>query len=531
MKFKIMILFAVVLTVSCILFGTGIGVNAAEVIDNGDYVYRLDKDGKSLSIMSYKGNSLYVKLPSKVDKYVVKSVDSAAFMYNDTIKELEISNTIETIHSNAFSECTALKKLIVPENVREIGDSAFSSCKLLKTVKIAEGLKKIGNYCFAGCEKLSELTLPKKIGEIGEYAFFGCSSLENIDLPQRFDRLGSYALEGTKWMGGHKEDFVIVGGGILLKYNGKGGDVVIPDGVKIIGECAFDKNDAVRSIVMSKSVEKIGKSAFGNCSILQKAVLSDNISVIEERAFENCVMLSEIELPQKLGVISEYCFSGCSSLTFIKVPDSVKKIERYAFSECIRLENADIGTGVEKIEDHVFDNCTNLKKLEFPESLKEISSYAGYNCHSLTRVEFKSDVEVPSLVFSDCAHLEEAVFYQKPKSIDVNAFNHCSDKFSLYSSDKNWLEKYAKENKYELKGVNQLNLYKDRGILKADDGEKSMLSGGHTALIVIILAADCGVVIFFGLYVLFSKPPRRAKRKVPAGAQRQTPRHSKEIKR
>ena len=161
-KLKIMLLFSVIFMVSCVLFAVGIKVNAAAIMDNGDYVYRLAEDGKSLSIMNYKGNSLYVKLPAKIDKYVVKSVDSAAFMYNDTIKELEISNTIESIGSNAFSECTALKKLIVPENVREIGDSAFSGCTLLKNVKIADGLQKIGDYCFAGCEKLSEITLPKK---------------------------------------------------------------------------------------------------------------------------------------------------------------------------------------------------------------------------------------------------------------------------------------------------------------------------------------------------------------------------------
>ena len=142
-------------------------------------------------------------------------------------------------------------------------------------------------------------------------------------------------------------------------------------------------------------------------------------------------------------------------------------------------------------------------------------------------MEFSSEVSIPSLAFSDCEHLEEVAFYKKPKNIEVNAFNHCSDKFSLYSSDKKWLEKYAKENKYELKGVNQLSLYKDKGILKADDGEKSMFSGGHTALIVIILISDCAVVVFFGLYVLLSKPPKRAKRKKSAGNRQQPPRHSK----
>ena len=170
---------AVIFTVLAV---PAMNANAAEIIDNGDYIYKLNEDGKTLSIINYKGNSLYLKLPSRVDKYYVTVIESAAFMYNDTIKDLEISETIKEIKSNAFSECKSLKKLTVPENVKVIGDSAFCNCTVLKTVKISEGIQKIGNYCFVGCESLSELTLPQKIDEIGEYAFFGCSELEKIDL-------------------------------------------------------------------------------------------------------------------------------------------------------------------------------------------------------------------------------------------------------------------------------------------------------------------------------------------------------------
>ena len=115
-----------------------LNVRAAEIINNGDYIYRLNEDGKTLSIVNYRGNSLYLKLPSKVDKYDVTVIESGAFMYNETIKDLEVSNTIKEIKSNAFSECKSLKKLTVPENVKEIGDSAFSGCKELKIVKISD---------------------------------------------------------------------------------------------------------------------------------------------------------------------------------------------------------------------------------------------------------------------------------------------------------------------------------------------------------------------------------------------------------
>ena len=526
------IFLTVVMTVLCALFVADAEVMAAKIIDNGDYVYKLQEDGKSLSVMKYSGNSLYVKVPSRVEKYAVTAIESAAFMYNDTIKELEISGSIKEIKSNAFAECKSLKKLSVPLGVNEIGDSAFSGCTSLKTVIISDGTEKIGDYCFAGCEKLTELSLPQKMKEIGKYAFFGCSSLEKIELPKQFEILGSYALEGTKWMASQKEEFVVVGDGILIKYNRENSTINVPDRIKVIGECAFAKNEKVKEIVLPKTVLKIKKAAFEECKSLSRIDLS-NIIEIQENAFKGCAELENVVLSDKLGKISESSFEGCKSIFEIVIPASVKSIGRCAFKGCTGLDIVTFADGAESIQEGAFESCTSLRRLEFPETLKEVNTNMCTGCQSLTRVEFKSAVKIPSVTFSDCSHLSEAVFYKKPADIEVNAFNHCSEKFALYSSDKKWLEKYADQNKYELKGVNQLSLYKDKGVLPAEeDTEKSMFSGGHTALIIIILIVDCGVVVFFAGYVLLSRKRGRKRSSRPvsraeAVMDSRQPRHSK----
>jgi hypothetical protein len=77
-----------------------------------------------------------------------------------------------------------------------------------------------------------------------------------------------------KWYRLYKEssdsDFIIKDG-VLERYTGKGGNVVIPDGVAEIGERAFSHENTyytLKSIVIPNSVTKIEQNAFANCEEL-----------------------------------------------------------------------------------------------------------------------------------------------------------------------------------------------------------------------------------------------------------------------
>ncbi len=81
-------------------------------------------------------------------------------------------------------------------------------------------------------------------------------------------------------------------GYVLEKYTGKGGDVVIPKGVTVIGE----------------------------------------------KAFRFCRSLTSVKLPDGLTSIGYYAFSGCSSLTDIYLPDGVKSIGENAFLDVVHWQ-------------------------------------------------------------------------------------------------------------------------------------------------------------------------------------------------
>ena len=67
---------------------------------------------------------------------------------------------------------------------------------------------------------------------------------------------------------------------ILIDYHGRGGEVVVPEGVTSIGT-AFYRNTKVTSIVIPDSVTFIKERAFYKCYNLKKIVIPDSVQFID----------------------------------------------------------------------------------------------------------------------------------------------------------------------------------------------------------------------------------------------------------
>ncbi|MDE7399370.1 MAG: leucine-rich repeat protein [Oscillospiraceae bacterium] len=105
----------------------------------------------------------------------------------------------------------------------------------------------------------------------------------------------------------------------IVRYNGSGGDVVIPAEINGI------------------RVAEIESRAFENCAGLTGITIPGSVESIGEDAFANCVNLSSVTIENGVREIDEYAFSGCTALTRLDIPESVMEIERFAFSGCLNL--------------------------------------------------------------------------------------------------------------------------------------------------------------------------------------------------
>ena len=116
-------------------------------------------------------------------------------------------------------------------------------------------------------------------------------------------------------------DFVIENG-VLKKYLGSGGDVVIPDGVYEIGTSAFSGCRELTSITIPGSVMRIRMSAFQCCKGLTTVTIPACVDSVEDWAFEGCTGLTDVTVLGSNTIISKGAFYECSPDLCFHVPES-----------------------------------------------------------------------------------------------------------------------------------------------------------------------------------------------------------------
>ncbi len=250
------------------------------------------------------------------------------------------------------------------------------------------------------------------------------------------------------------KDGFIIENEILKEYVGEARKVVIPKGVKIIGEYAF-LNKKITEVVFPDELRIIGKYAFSGCQYLTKATFSEGITIIGEASFSNCIKLAEMILPESVTGIGDGAFSSCCSLTEVKIPKNVSLIGSGAFEDCGNLENISVDANnscyfvkdgllydnkkcliccpggksgdivlpkdITNIGDSAFAYCTWLEDITIPGNVEYIGNYAfaGSNLRNVTISQGVKRIE--NGAFAACA-LESIRIPNSIKSIGAGAF-------------------------------------------------------------------------------------------------------------
>ena len=133
---------------------------------------------------------------------------------------------------------------------------------------------------------------------------------------------------------------------ILTGYNGDVNSeaeeeivITVPDGIKVIGQKAFEGHKNIEKIILPSSVEEIDSYAFFHCTSLAEINL-ENVKYIGIAAFEACNLCDiNIDSAEK---ICKLAFNGNHRLRNITIPKCANCIDIDAFGICYGLETVTV---------------------------------------------------------------------------------------------------------------------------------------------------------------------------------------------
>ncbi len=297
----------------------------------------------------------------------VKSIGREAFCKCNNLMSITIPDSVTSIGHWAFHDCYNLTSITIPDSVTSIGSEVFGGCDILTiyceaatkdwywgsacpvvwncknndkdengyayTIEngikysLKDGVATVINHSrtITGdiiiTDKITYKDAQYTITSIKKDAFYGCSGLTSINY------MGDIA--GWCVISGLRE---LMSSYRTLHINGKQvtGELVIPNGVKSISDCAFYGCYGLTSIVIPDSVTSIGDNAFFDCPIEKATIPAVAISSIQKTDLKEVVITSGES-------IGSNAFSGCNSLASITIPDSVTSIDEDAFRNCSGL--------------------------------------------------------------------------------------------------------------------------------------------------------------------------------------------------
>ncbi|MBR1676948.1 MAG: leucine-rich repeat protein [Clostridia bacterium] len=238
--------------------------------------------------------------------------------YRNTTREgaTEADNVwrrVDTIPTNVFKSIR-LSNITIPATISKIDKEAFASMLYLEGIVFedtAEGEEEIvltvGSSAFKSCSSLIEVELPARLKDFKVDMFESCSKLENVNVSEKSEVYSSKggvvcSADGTK---------------MLFAPKGKTGEYVIPAGVKVIGESAFEKCTKLTKITVPGFVTTIEKKAFSGCSNVEDIIFEgdeiDDALTIGDEAFYGNKKVVELTIAENVKTIGRNAFGNIGS--------------------------------------------------------------------------------------------------------------------------------------------------------------------------------------------------------------------------
>lgn len=311
---------------------------------------------------------------------------------NTKVKEVTVPGSVTTMDSHYYSGDfwgvfvgSSVEKVVLLDGITSIGSCMFANVETLKEVVIPDTVQSIESYAFIG-SGIESIELPESLREINGPNTFANTKLTELVIPNNVYLLGEALISDTNIATIVIPASVTVSTGADYTSYGEyyyqgpfaGSNLrsaeFIPGLTKITSGCFFSSKH-LATVTIPNTVKEIYKSAFYECESLKDVYFLgteaewNSISIQQyndplssatihfladtEVTPEDIELSPDLILPNDLTAIEAEAFLG-GAFTFVKMSNSLERIEKSAFSDCSQLRYAYIPESVGYIHPDAF---------------------------------------------------------------------------------------------------------------------------------------------------------------------------------
>lgn len=190
--------------------------------------------------------------------------------------------------------------------------------------------------------------------------------------------------------------------------------LIVPEGIKILGESCFGNCDKLTSVSLPDSLTEVSAGAFKYCASLKYIVIPDSVENIGIETFIGCSALESLTIPfvgdrKDVVVTDSDIYSFGYVFGTVEYEKSYYVSQHYKYNKSYRdnvfylplsLKYVTVTSG--EIFSYAFEGCVSLKKIDIPQNITQIGEYAFCAC-GIESFEVPSGViRIENDTFSSC---------------------------------------------------------------------------------------------------------------------------------